>query len=276
MTPPIARSQWGARYPDGFGPRPMPITEYWLHHSVTMAPDLVAPFTDDDAAIRRLEQIGQERFGGGISYTYPVTPTGRLYTGHSLNRRGAHTKGHNTIAAAFCLVGDYSRRTVTTAQRDTIAAQMVADHRAGRSTTHRLKGGHRDVSQTACPGDSGYAAIPDINRRADRLWSGTNTEEDDMALTPAEQDAFAQKIADKVLWSPAIPGHAGLMGSSVRNNIGVTAGTAQAIQTQLVALTQAVETLAVSKGADPEAIAAEVAAAVRDRLAQITVIDGAA
>ena len=170
----ISRAEWLAKYPGGFYDRRLPITEWWLHHSVTIAPDLVPPFDDDDRAIRLLETIGQQRFGGGISYTYPVTPVGRVYEGHGIRRVGAHTKGHNTVGAAFCLVGNYDRVDPTDAQRHAIAEVMVDHHRRGWATRHTLNGGHRDVYPTSCPGARGYAAIADINRRA-RLMYATAT-----------------------------------------------------------------------------------------------------
>lgn len=178
----IARSSWGAKSPDGFDDRPLPISEWWLHHSVTIAPDLVPPFSDDDAAIRTLEEIGQARFGGGISYTIPITPVGRAYVGHSFWRRGAHTKDHNTVAAAVCFVGDYTTRKPTTAMLHAAALVMVNAHRQGLAKTHRLNGGHRDVYGTSCPGDAAYACISQINQLAQQLWDGT-AQEDTMALT---------------------------------------------------------------------------------------------
>lgn len=204
----ITRAEWGARESDGFDDRPMPIREWWLHHTVTVAPDLSAPFTDDDAAIRTLERIGEERFGGGVPYTYPVTPVGRIYQGHSLDRRGAHTKGHNTVGAAFALVGNFDKRTPPPAMEEAIARRMVIDHRAGRAVTHQLEGGHRDVSQTACPGAAAYARIPFINRRARALWAAgyPNTEEDDM-FTDDDRAALAATLKTP-------------QGQTLRNDIG--------------------------------------------------------
>lgn len=167
----ISRAAWGARYPDGFANRPLPVREWWLHHSVTSAPDLLPPFDDDDAAIRLLEKIGQSRFGGGISYTMPITPIGRSYTGHSFWRRGAHTGGHNTIGAAICFVGNYETMEPTEAQLEEAARVMVAAHRLGIASRHTLNGGHRDLKATACPGRHAYAAIAEINRIANRLWA---------------------------------------------------------------------------------------------------------
>lgn len=168
----IARAVWGARYPNGFGDRPVPFTEWWLHHSVTIAPDLVPPFDDDDFAIRQLESIGQSRFGGGISYTVPITPYGRVYEGLGLQRRGAHTLGHNTAGAAIVFVGDYERNPVPSPMIEAAAQTMVLAHRMGAAKTHQLNGGHRDVGSTSCPGKYAYGKIEAINARARVLWDG--------------------------------------------------------------------------------------------------------
>lgn len=168
----IARAVWGAVHPNGFDNRKMPFTEFWLHHSVTIAPDLLPPFTDDDEAVRTLERIGQNRFGGGISYTLPITPVGRVYEGHSLERRGAHTLNHNTVGAAICFIGNYSKIPPTPQQIEAAAKTMVLAHRMGAATRHTLNGGHRDVFASECPGDAAYGLIPTINHRANQLWLG--------------------------------------------------------------------------------------------------------
>lgn len=164
----IGRDAWGARRDRGFGPAPLPATEVWLHHSVTPAPDVVPPFDDDDAAIRALEDIGEQRFGGGISYTFAVTPSGRVYEGHGVDRRGAHTKGHNTVGRAIVLVGDYETAQPTEAQLNAVAALLRHGHAKGWWTSPTLTGGHRDApgASTACPGRHAHAAIPTINRLA--------------------------------------------------------------------------------------------------------------
>jgi hypothetical protein len=164
----IPRAEWGARFARGFGPAPLPATEVWLHHSVTTAPDQAPPFTDDDAAVRTLESIGQQRFGGGISYTFAVTPSGRVYEGHGVDRRGAHTRGRNSIARAICLIGNYEIAHPTPAQLDSVVDLLREGHRRGWWTAPRLTGGHRDApgAGTACPGRFAEAAIPTINSRA--------------------------------------------------------------------------------------------------------------
>ena len=167
----IERKEWGAQFEDGFRNRPMPFTEFWLHHSATIAPDLEFPWSDDDEAVRLLERIGEQRFGGGISYNQPITPVGRTYVGVSPHRQGAHTLGHNTAGFAFCLVGNYETREPTAIQLEIVARRMVELYAAGRSRTYQLNGGHRDVFGTTCPGNAAYAKIPDINRRARELFA---------------------------------------------------------------------------------------------------------
>jgi hypothetical protein len=188
----IGRKTWGARYPDGFGDAPLPAREVWLHHSATIAPDVVPPFDDDDDAVRTLERIGQDRFKGGISYTFAVTPAGRVYEGHSIGRRGAHTKGRNTIGRAIVLVGNYDQRHPTHAQLTAVAELLVHGRQVGWWPAARLAGGHRDApgAATACPGQHGHRAIAAINELAARRHG-----EDDMPLSQNDVD----RVADAVL-----------------------------------------------------------------------------
>lgn len=196
----ISRAAWGAVHPDGFANRPLPVKEWWLHHSVTVAPDLLPPFTDDDAAVRTLERIGQSRFGGGISYTVPITPVGRSYTGHSIWRRGAHTGGHNTVGAAICFVGNYDVDKPTEAQLEEAARVMVTARQLGIASRHTLNGGHRDLKATACPGRHAYAAIAEINRIANRLW---NNKIIDIPVTPPTKSPAAAKLVVDGKYGPA-------------------------------------------------------------------------
>lgn len=178
----IPRREWGARYANGFGPAPLPFRELWLHHSVTAA-------RNGAAVIRELEQIGQNRFGGGISYTWLITPDGAVYEGHSVDRQGAHTGGRNSISRAICLVGNYESTRPTSVQINSAAwlVRYVYDRRW--AVNLGLTGGHRDVKATACPGKYAYAQIGNINTLA-RNW---NKETFLMALTDAEQRELLAK-----------------------------------------------------------------------------------
>ena len=199
-TPPliISRGRWGARRSRGFGPAYTPALEVWLHHSVTLAPNLAyldadrdGVDDDEERAMRTLEDIGQDRFSGGISYTFAVMPSGRIYEGHGADREGAHTAGRNGIARSIVLVGDYSTHQVTDAQMRAVAHLLQHGKAAGWWRHARLDGGHQQApgAKTACPGRHAMAAIPRINQLA--AGPPITTVEDDM---PTPRDLFRHRI----------------------------------------------------------------------------------
>lgn len=181
----IPRSEWGARYVGGFYDRAVGNLERWLHHSVTIAPDLLPPFTDDYAAVRELESIGQSRFAGGISYTFAITPVGLIFEGHGIDRVGSHTQGHNTAGAGIVLVGNYETDTPTPEQLAALTWLLHHGVEQDWWTSPTLTGGHRDTKGTACPGQNAYELIPAINRGE---YHPQPQEDDDMPT--------AQEIAD--------------------------------------------------------------------------------
>lgn len=162
-----SRQEWGARYRRGFRPAPLPARELYLHHSVTGSAGVNASFGSDAATVRTLENIGQNRFGGGISYTFCVTEAGRVFEGHGIDRQGAHTGGRNSIARAICLVGNYDVR-VPPPQMVAAVTDLVRWGRDQGWWGQGLTGGHRDApgASTACPGRHAYALIGSINRAA--------------------------------------------------------------------------------------------------------------
>jgi hypothetical protein len=187
----ISRAKWGARFDRGFGPALTPAVEVWLHHSVTIAPTIEWLDADRDGvqdaeerAMRTLEDIGESRFGGGISYTFAVMPSGRIYEGHGVDREGAHTAGRNGISRSIVLVGNYETHRPTTAQLRAVAELLRHGHARGWWRQARINGGHQQApgAQTACPGRHGMAAIPRINQLAAAPPAAPITEEDDMSV----------------------------------------------------------------------------------------------
>lgn len=169
----VSRARWGAKYKAGAGARALPTSEGWLHHTVTLAPDLAfrdlnADAVDDDeaAAMRTIERIGQQRFGQGFSYNLAIMPSGRVYEGCGVDRVGAHTAGRNTRAFGLALVGDYSRVVPPQAMQDSIVAVLQDGKRLGWLDAAKLDGGHRDLKSTSCPGAKAYALIGALNKRA--------------------------------------------------------------------------------------------------------------
>lgn len=172
-----SRASWGARYPDGDLTLTGLAVEVFVHHSVTaqLSPD--ASIATEAEQMRALESVGQSRFGTGISYNVVIFPSGRAYQGVSWNRRGTHTGGRNSTSRSICFAGNYETNQPTTAQISTAAAIYREGKQRWWTQDAPLRG-HRDVSQTACPGRHLYARIDDIR---------THTEEFLMALTDEQQ-----------------------------------------------------------------------------------------
>lgn len=178
MTIVIPRSTWRPKYSNGF--RVIGTQEWiaagkelWLHHSVTTPPGPNATLEEDCAHMRFLEQIGQTNFGGGISYTWLVFPSGRVFEGHGIDRQGAHTAGRNNRARAICLVGNFEVADLPQKMQNSVAALL-------RELGATIDGPHSQVYATACPGKHARPKIPTINTLALSGASlGTPTEKDD-------------------------------------------------------------------------------------------------
>jgi hypothetical protein len=164
----VSRAEWGARFAAGSGARPIPTSEAWLHHSATLTLPVDAAFEAECEQMRRVEAIGQQRFGAGFSYNLAGFPSGRMYVGCGVRRIGTHTGGRNTRALGIVLIGDYSANSVPDPLREALVECMRFAHAQGWTDRPAFDGGHRDLKATACPGEHAYRLIPTINDRAGR------------------------------------------------------------------------------------------------------------
>jgi hypothetical protein len=266
----VPRSVWGARYPAGFAPAPLPAREVWLHHTAMTAPGPTASEELDANAMRLIEGIGQQRFGGGVSYTFVVMPSGRIMEGTGVDRRGAHTAGRNTIARAICLHGNYDQDQPSDAQLTAVVDLLRYGYGADWWDAPQLDGGHRDApdASTACPGRHAYRLIPEINRRA----ALPTTQEND--LTPDESRMLHELHAELFFRLPNRRGDGGatIPDGGADTVLGYAAnadGFAYQAAGSLAAVHEKLDELADlvrATGADPSAFANEVAADLARRL----------
>jgi hypothetical protein len=188
------RAEWGARYAAGSGPVRLPVRELWLHHTVTQAP--ADSIEAEKRAMRSVEQIGQNRFGRGISYTFAVMPSGRIYEGTGAGRLGTHTGGRNSISHAIVLVGNYDTTVPSNMMLTGVADLVRHGHRSGWWQQNRLTGGHRDVKATGCPGRHAYERIQRMNAMA-----GAGPTPAPAPITPGSRTIRqGDKGADVVAW----------------------------------------------------------------------------
>lgn len=170
----IPRSVWQPRHDNGVavigtGEWLAAGKELWLHHSITNPFGPNATLEQDCQHMRDFEAIGEARFGAGISYTWVVMPSGRVFQGHDIDRQGTHTYQRNNRSRAICLAGNYDVNALPSRMINAVALLL-------RELGATLDGGHRDVYATACPGRFAYPRIGEINNLA---VSGQPIEGDD-------------------------------------------------------------------------------------------------
>lgn len=168
-----SRAQWGARHAAGWGDRSAnyPLAECWTHHSVTAHLPANATVAQEMAQMRILEDIGQSRFGRGISYSFVIFPSGRIYMGLGASRIGAHTGNRNSTSLGVVFAGNYENHQPTAAAEATYAELLRDFHGAGILRNPRTNGGHKDApghQWNACAGRHLNSRLGAINSAASR------------------------------------------------------------------------------------------------------------
>lgn len=158
MTDIAGRGSWGARYADGDMNLYGLAEEVFVHHTVTATLPENASVDDEREQMRAIESIGQSRFGTGISYNVLIFQSGRAYQGVSFNRRGTHTGGRNSTVRSLSFAGNFEVATPSDASLQT-AAEIYDEGKGKWWKASAPLYGHRNVSQTACPGKNLYARL---------------------------------------------------------------------------------------------------------------------
>lgn len=159
------RSTWGARYRDGVGTRSVGRLEKYLHHTVTAHLSKNATPAQERAQMRILERIGQQRFGGGISYPFEIFPSGRIYQGASINRITYHSgSGRNTRGVGIALVGNFEANTLNMEVFRAVVWLLQEGVRKGWWGDPALTEYHKQFRATSCPGKYAISRFSDMNK----------------------------------------------------------------------------------------------------------------
>jgi N-acetylmuramoyl-L-alanine amidase len=108
-----------------------------------------------DIGKREIDRWHRARGWLGIGYHFVIRQNGRIETGRSIERAGAHAYGYNDKSIGICLVGGVQEDDKTTPEQNFSTEQ----YRALEALLFQLKRdypeaeviGHRDVSSKACP-----------------------------------------------------------------------------------------------------------------------------
>ncbi len=169
----IRRVDWGC--PDAEGsprwpPEYAPVTHILLHHTVTPNDDV-----DWAARVRAIWYYHTYTRGwGDIGYNYLIDPLGNIYEGRAGGEDvvGGHARGYNRGTMGVACMGTYARVAPPPALEESLvallswkAAERGIDPLGQGFNGHKVFpyiAGHRDVGQTACPGDALYGRLPTI------------------------------------------------------------------------------------------------------------------
>jgi hypothetical protein len=147
-------TQWGPAPHTPWPPAPKPVSELFLHHSVTKQLPVSATVEAERAEMRSLDAIAHGRGFNGISYSWVIFPSGRCWEGRGWGIIEAATEGHNTSGDSIVFAGNYSAFALSPQQKQAVVALVNSAQRSGFLSAKGLNvRGHREVDTTSCPGD---------------------------------------------------------------------------------------------------------------------------
>jgi hypothetical protein len=196
----ITRAQWGADERLRLGACPSG-PEYtgapkvaFVHHTVTG--NSYAP-GDSAAIVRSIYAYHVQGEGWcDVGYNFLVVQYGQVFEGRyggiAKAVLGAHTGGFNTNSFGVSMIGTYDSATPSAALqaslaklvawklslsyanplgRTTLTAATFSGSRyaAGTQVAFNVISGHRDADLTACPGNAGYAILPNLRQSVAQL-----------------------------------------------------------------------------------------------------------
>mgnify|MGYP000737020289 CR=1 FL=1 len=131
-----------------------------IHHTATSN-----TYTDAKAVIRNIQNYHQENRGWcDIGYHFLIDKDGLIYEGRPVWAIGAHVKNHNTGNIGISVIGNYEEVDINEKQLKALVdlvSWLVYEYKVPLGNIK----GHRDYSNTLCPGKFLYARLPEIRRR---------------------------------------------------------------------------------------------------------------
>lgn len=153
----VSRQEWGARQTKDSHHMNTPVTTLFIHHTA-MQPCIT--LQDCCHEMRTIQNFHMDTRGwDDIGYNFLIGQDGRVYEGRGWNREGAHTKGWNNVAIAFSVMGNFMTHVPNQAALDAVNLMIACAIKENKLTPNYKLYGHRDVGNTACPGDAFYKLI---------------------------------------------------------------------------------------------------------------------
>ena len=125
------------------------------------------PDGDKDSSAEEIHKFHQEVNGwAGIGYHYVIRKDGTIEQGRKPLAVGAHAYQHNKNSVGICVAGNFDLVKVPSVQMDSL--KLLTAWLCQRYHLNPMqKGvivGHRDLNDTACPGNNLYKKLDEIRR----------------------------------------------------------------------------------------------------------------
>ncbi|XP_056006494.1 peptidoglycan-recognition protein SC2-like isoform X2 [Ostrea edulis] len=152
-----SRKSWEARAPKQFQSFQKPASFFFIHHTDG---SLCYEFHSCVTTLKEIQHFHMDTRGwDDIGYSFLVGQDGNIYEGRGWDHVGAHTLHYNTSGYAASFMGNFMTHPPNDASLT--AVKKLIDYGISQgyiAATYKLYG-HRDVGNTACPGDALYPII---------------------------------------------------------------------------------------------------------------------
>ncbi|XP_062842958.1 peptidoglycan recognition protein 5 [Trichomycterus rosablanca] len=101
----------------------------------------------------------QQRQFQDIGYNFLVDQAGVVYEGRGWGVVGAHAKTHNLNSVGVAFMGNFNDETPSMAALSAVRALFRYGMKEGFLSPDCVILGHRDVSDTECPGENLYSVL---------------------------------------------------------------------------------------------------------------------
>ena len=123
------------------------------------------PDGDKDSSAEEIHKFHQEVNGwAGIGYHYVIRKDGRIEQGRKPLAVGAHAYHHNKNSVGICVAGNFDLVKVPSVQLDSLkllTAWLCQRYKLDPMQRGVIVG-HRDLNDTACPGNNLYKKLDEI------------------------------------------------------------------------------------------------------------------
>ncbi|XP_052090799.1 peptidoglycan-recognition protein SC2-like [Mytilus californianus] len=154
----ISRAGWGARSPTHAHSLLTKVPNHvYIHHGAS------GGCHTQSACIAKVKAYQNYHMDGhhwsDIGYSFVVGEDGNVYEARGWDAVGAHTLNHNHDGLGICVIGNFQDHVPNDAALNAIKSLIHCGVNKGKITASYILKGHRDVGQTACPGQKLYDLI---------------------------------------------------------------------------------------------------------------------